>query len=470
VPDPFETLRHRDPEEVPVDRLPADEVRRRGDARRRRRTTLQGAAATLAVAAVVGGVAFGTGAVDSTAPDPPPASQGPTPTPEPTEVADPSPTRVADPDAVTAIPPGFPLADGYPEDTGADTDLQGPGPEVEAFTEMTACDRTLQLVPPEDRLAATFSQPEDYRARELTTYASAAGAADQVARIVDLYQACPRETYEASPDTVVEVVPGTLGDASYSIVRRGEMDGGYVPGMEVIVAVQVGNAVLLSSESHEGGASPASVRSAQRQAEDRVVGLVDAMCVFTTDGCATGEPAGPADLLALADAVELTGFATDWTETDEALETDDCRTTVPASLLAGPLTAVRYEGHSRDDPEVVNARLASAVASFPSAEAAADAFDAAREDILGCGEGRSEVASKQTGTSYWRMLGAPAPEVCTQCGAAWLHATGVALVDDRVVALNLSWIGDLETIVGADDPAPVSRVLSVAADLGRPRT
>jgi hypothetical protein len=454
-----------------MDRLPADEVRRRGDARRRRRTALQGAAATLAVAAVVGGVAFGTGAVDSTAPDPPPpASQGPRPTPEPAGAATPSPTEVADPDAVTAIPPDFPLADGFPEDTGADMDVQGPGPEVEAFTEMTACDRTLQRVAHEDRLAAAFSQPEDYRARELTTYASAAGAADQLAGIVDLYQVCPRETYEASPDTVVEVLPGTLGDASYTIVRRGEMDGGYVPGMEVVVAVQVDNAVLLSGESHEGGASPASVRSAQRHAEDRVTGLVDAMCVFTAGGCAAGEPAGSADLLALADAVELTGFATDWTETDDALDTDDCRTTVPASLVAGPLAEVRFEGHSRDDAEVVNARLASAVASFPSAEAAAEAFDTAREDILACGEGRSEVASRQTGTSYWRMVGAPAPEVCTQCGAAWLHATGVALLDDRVVALNLSWIGDLETVVGADDPAPVSRVLSVAADLGRPGT
>jgi hypothetical protein len=371
---------------------------------------------------------------------------------------------------VTAIPPDVPLADGYPEDTGVDMEVQGPGGGIEAFTDMTACGRTLQRGPYEDRLAATFSQPEDYRARELTTYASGADAADRLARIVDLYEACPRETYEASPDTVVEVVAGTLGDASYSIVRRGELDGGYVPGMEVVVAVRAGNAVLLSSESHEGGAGPTSVRSARRQAEDRLSGLVDAMCVFTSGGCAIGEPAGSGDLLAPDDAVGLTGFATDWTEGPEALDTGDCSTTVPGSLVAGPLVAVRYEGHGRDDPEVVNARLVNAVASFPSPQAAAGAFDAARADILTCGGSRSEVASQQTGTSYWRMLGAPAPQVCTQCGAAWLHATGVALVDDRVVALNLSWIGDLETVVGADDPPPVSRVLSVAADLGRPGT
>ena len=52
--------------------------------------------------------------------------------------------------------------------------------------------------------------------------------------------------------------------------------------------------------------------------------------------------------------------------------------------------------------------------------------------------------------------------VCTECGAGWLHATGVALVDNRVVAVNVSWIGDLETIVGDDDPAPVSRLLDRA--------
>ena len=472
--DPFDTLRRRDPEEVPVDRLPAEEVRRRGDARRRRRTALQGAAATLAVAAVVGGVAFGTGAVDRTSPAPPPASQSPTPSPpptEPTEPAQPSPTRAADPDAVTAIPPDFPLAAGYPEVTGVDQELDGPGPDVEAFTELSACGETLDRLPHEDRLATTFSQPEDYRARELTTYASAAGAVDELARIVGRYEACPRETFEASPDTVVEVEPGTLGDASFSVVRRYETDGSPVPGIEVIVAVQHGTALLLSSESNEGGGSPEAVRQARRAGERAVAGAVDAMCVFAADPCGPVEPVEPVgrgDLLALGDADELTGFTTDWTDTGEALDTDDCRRTVPASLGDARLAAVDHEGHSRDDADVVNAKLVSAVASFPSAAAAEAGFDAARRDILDCGDGRAEVASKQTGSSYWRMLSAPAPEVCTQCGAAWLHATGVALLDDRVVAVNLSWIGDLEMVYGADDPPPVSRVLSAAADRARP--
>jgi hypothetical protein len=31
-----------------------------------------------------------------------------------------------------------------------------------------------------------------------------------------------------------------------------------------------------------------------------------------------------------------------------------------------------------------------------------------------------------------------------------------------VVAVNVTWIGDLETIVGDDDPAPVSRLLDRA--------
>ena len=71
--DPFDTLRRHDPDAMPVDRLPAAEVRRRGDARRRRRTALQGAAAVLAVVAVVGGVSLATGAPTPTLPQPAPA-------------------------------------------------------------------------------------------------------------------------------------------------------------------------------------------------------------------------------------------------------------------------------------------------------------------------------------------------------------------------------------------------------------
>ena len=73
-----------------------------------------------------------------------------------------------------------------------------------------------------------------------------------------------------------------------------------------------------------------------------------------------------------------------------------------------------------------------------------------------------ELAAREGEATYWRLITKPAPEVCTECGAGWLHATGIGLVDDRVVGLNVSWIGDLETVVGDDDPPPISDLLDRA--------
>ncbi len=457
--DPLDTLRRQDPDAMPVDRLPAAEVRRRGDSRRRRRTALQGAAAVLAVAAVAGGVSLATGTPTQTLPQPAPATQTPTPTP----TQDPSPTQAADPDVPTAIPADFPLAEGFPDSAGADQQLEGPAPDVPAFDEVRACDSTLlsrSSAGVVDRLAATFSQPEDYRVRELTTYSSAGDATARLSSVASLFTDCPREESGSPPDVVSEVERGRLGEESWMVVRRADAGGEYVPGIEVLVAVRVGNAVLLASESSEGGGSAESVRSSKLMAEEAAQPLVDAMCVFATAGCVEQIPADV--LLSRQDVLRTTGFTTTWSPPDDTFSADECWTVVPSNLFRNGALTVRYEGRSRDDADVVNARVLSMVTPFGSAHAARGAFDAARERIDACGSADEELASREGDSTYWRLITKPAPEVCTECGAGWLHATGIGLVGHRVVGLNVSWIGDLETIVGDDDPPPISELLDRA--------
>ena len=455
--DPFDTLRRHDPDAMPVDRLPAAEVRRRGDARRRRRAALQGAAAVLAVVAVVGGVSLATGAPTPTLPQPAPApaTQSPTPT------QDPSPSEAADPEMATAIPADFPLVEGFPDSAGADQQLEGPAPDVPAFDEVRACDSTLlsrSSAGVVDRLAVTFSQPEDYRVRELTTYSSSDDAAARLGSVASLFADCPREKSGSPPDFVNEVEPGRLGDESWMITRRAD---DYVPGIEVLVAVRVGNAVLLTSESNEGGGSAESVRSSRLMAEEAAQPLVDAMCVFADGGCAKEELAADV-LLSRDDVLRMTGFVTKWSGPDRTFSADECWTVVPSNLFRDGTVWARYEGRGRDDADLVNARVLSTVTPFGSAEAAAGAFEAARERIDTCGSGGEELAAREGEATYWRLITKPAPEVCTECGAGWLHATGIGLVDDRVVGLNVSWIGDLETVVGDDDPPPISDLLDRA--------
>ena len=457
--DPWKTLRDQ---EGTVDRLPADEVRRRGDRRRSRRTALQALGATAAVVAVVGGVALTSSGLTTTAPEPPPASQGPSPT-QPDE---PDVSRGATPaTVVTEIPDDFPLALGYPEDDGSDTSLAAPGPDVEAFDQVTACGQPFDHGEPTDRLATGFSQPEDYRARELTLYESEEAARDTLSRLAQLFRDCPREEADTDPASasLIDVGPTSLGEETFVIARTYEYDGAPAIGLELILASRVGNAVLLSSVANEGGSSR---RDVDRQTADQVGALfpvVAQMCVFATGGCdALGTSPSTGGLLAQADVEYVTDFTTEWS-TPDSFTSDECWAGIPATLLGAGTASAVYEGRSKDD--LLNARVLSTSTRFPSPDDAAEAFATSRTDIDGCGSDEEMLATKESPTTYWRLISQPAPEVCTECGTAWLHATGIALVDDMVVAINVSWIGDLETVVGVDDPPPVSALLTLAADV-----
>ncbi len=118
--------------------------------------------------------------------------------------------------------------------------------------------------------------------------------------------------------------------------------------------------------------------------------------------------------------------------------------------------------------------MVSALAVYPDATTAANAFEQARADIDGCvrlgpasGEWDPVEGATASGPTYWQLSTTPAPEVCTECGTAWVHAQGVALVDDRIAAVTISWIGDLEGLVGAEAPGPMAAALERAAEVAR---
>lgn len=262
--DPFDTLRNASPA-LSAPRLPAEEVRRRGDILRRRRRAIQ-SATTAALAVVL--VAFAVGINRDT---------------RDLNVA-------VEPRPVVSVPGHFPLTHTYPEVTSPEQQLQGPGPDVPAFADLSACNRALgQAADPVDRLAARFSQPEDSRSRLLTVYGSTKDAVAYFDAIASIYRQCPREIVPNQPDTVNEIGAVGLGDDAIAIVRRGVGAGGdYRSGIEVIVMVRTGNAVLLSSVSNDGGATPASVEHARQTAEQDVAAVVAAMCVFANGSCTRG--------------------------------------------------------------------------------------------------------------------------------------------------------------------------------------
>jgi len=466
--DPFEILRSH---EGHANGLPAAEVRRRGDRLRTRRTTLQAVAATLAVGVVVGGVALGSGVTDTTSPDLPPSSQDPSPD------ASPSPVRAQ----VTSVPADLPLALGYPVDKFSDMELVGPGEGVAAFDDVRACGRRYATVADEtDRLAVRFEQPEDFRARKLTLHGSDAAAQANLTRFVDLFRGCPREEWDdrnSSNATVTEVQRSGVGDEGWTIVRRAELFGTPSPGLQVIEAVRVGNAVLLTTESGEGGAGPDAGEASVRFSQQQLAPLVDAMCVFSDAGCLPATTAAGTGTLSIDDLRTVTsGFRTDWQQVgaDEGFAVE-CPGAELRAVSYDSVTSSRFEGTGSTD---VNARATSAVLGFATRAASRAAHESLRTWISSCDDSPAggatadaELAAKQGATRhgpyYWRLTTSPAPEVYVECGTAWLHARGVAQVGDQVALLSIEWIGDLEVIVGAEAPRPdeaIRRAAEVAAE------
>lgn len=268
--------------------LPAAEVRRRGDRRRRRRAALAGGASALALATVVVGGTVVTDALRADAPSrPQPANPAPTPSATPSPLPTPSPVTAA---RATRVPDGFPLAAGYPTPPAdaVEQQLVGPGRRVTAFEDLGACGTKLHpTAEPADRLAVTFSQPEDFRARELTTYPDDAIAQGALARLVDAYRACPRQSYGGTPEsvTLTDVRTTSLGEEGYVVVNTYEVGGDPAIGLGQIQLVRVGNALLISTTADEGSSESDAVDREVRGHTAAIRPVVEAMCVFGPSPC-----------------------------------------------------------------------------------------------------------------------------------------------------------------------------------------
>jgi hypothetical protein len=188
---------------------------------------------------------------------------------------------VADPD----IPAGLPLAAGYPDNDQAEgpgAGLAGPSRALDAPT-WGLCDRTLPPPDSRDRMAAQWSNPEDYRARNLYTFDDADEAIAFVARLTDFWRSCPQEPSGTDFVAFQSVVPTAVGGQSVALVRHQEYQGG--PGLGIVIehVVRVGRAVLVDEISNEGG-----IESLDRYLESMTrtsAPAVEAMCAFTEAGC-----------------------------------------------------------------------------------------------------------------------------------------------------------------------------------------
>lgn len=221
--DPFENLRHIFDEGSPVNRLPAPEVRRRGDRMRRRQTMLSAAGAAAAVAVIASGGLFVSQGVNGTAPDPGPATNGPSSVQPSYNQASAAASAAAEEatrsDWVTTISEDFPLALGLPEEGGANpprttaTDLEGWHQfacEAKASTEADG-----QRV---DGRGIVADTPAERHARELALYEDAETARSAVEQRIDLAASCGEVQLLGIPNGIQRFSATQVTDAAHPYI------------------------------------------------------------------------------------------------------------------------------------------------------------------------------------------------------------------------------------------------------------
>jgi hypothetical protein len=285
--DPIKDLEDFNQQGLNVNPLPPPEVRRLGDRMRRRNAAFAAVGAAAAIAVIVTPLAVFAGGRDHA--EPPVTtpsvshSESPSESPSGTDPSASEPTN--QPIENIEIPEGFPLADGLP-DSGAEPGqpgLQGPNRTLEPLT-FSACGSSFDEPPHVDQLLASWTNVEDYRDRQLTTFEDAAQAVTYVKTLTDFYRTCPEEDGGQAGNSIVHKVSRTaVGGESWAVVTHYEFDGAPTVGLTVVHVIRLGRAVLIDTTSNEGSGPDGN---AQIQAQtNATVDVVSAMCFFTESGC-----------------------------------------------------------------------------------------------------------------------------------------------------------------------------------------
>jgi hypothetical protein len=276
--DPIEELENFTSPGLPMDPMPASEVRRRGTRRRRRNTAL----ATIGGIAAVAVIATPLAVLASNSSD----------------KADLEPAT----DWHQTIPADFPLTTGMPN---------GSQPSPDGVGLIPACGDTLWapgspgLV---DVNGASYAgeNSSDTQDRSLAVYVDDVAATKAFATLHDGLVDCPVQPGSTSESTFVnDVQDADLGtDASFVFTNQVK-NGGMLSDLTTFQVALSGNALFLAS-SHTSSGGPQAVEGEIQRLEDSSASVIDQLCVFSADGCGTGDSAqDDADTTVIPDDFDL---------------------------------------------------------------------------------------------------------------------------------------------------------------------
>lgn len=182
----------------------------------------------------------------------------------------------------------FPLAAGWPDDSTAETKemgLEGPNRNLESL-EFRACGKVLADPEHADRLRANWTNPEDYRTRQLTTYTDADEAVAAVADLIAAQKACPQDPERADGyETQRTVRRVEAGGEAWAILERDTMNGAASPFGASTLVIRTGHAVLVIQNAGHGGYPDGNGQSQIDALLNQAERPIAAMCAFTEAGC-----------------------------------------------------------------------------------------------------------------------------------------------------------------------------------------
>ncbi|NYD56118.1 hypothetical protein BKA08_000356 [Nocardioides marinisabuli] len=442
--DLFATFTHQG---LPVEPLPAAEVRRRGDRMRRRRTALVAVGSVAAVGVLVATpLALVAGGADSSRPLDP-AGPGP--------ASASSTTSTADVDWLTAVPEDLPLLDGLPEGAERYPDytqqIVGPcgGP---GFTADGALDT-------EDAIWTDGVEASEQRA--VAVYADDAAATAAVDDLRAQLAACEQPAPRGDSIWAVEQA-SDLGEQSYVFVNSWYADGEQTGDAHVHQLVRVGNAVLYDNANFGGAGDPAVVDLTVEQVREDSAYVVSSMCVFAADPCAEPparpDPVEPASVgaeipdgfaldagLVVDGDSEAVGPAADGDGVDLSAMCSTLRDTWPAE----PVDRLAY---ALAGPESLRVRE---LATYESVERAAAVLAGVTDAASAC----SSVGGTRGEPVVWSLLSpADAPDdsvtFAMTMSDGGIGGAGYQLTRVGNAVLATSWGGEWSTTTvepGADD-------------------
>lgn len=503
--DPFEELKHLTGDSsLP---LPPAEVRRRGDRMRRRRHVLQTVAAAAAVAVVVSGGALASAQLTHTAPPPGPAKHHDVPKPSDPEPSEPAPSEEPAPEHgwVTTVPDdlGQALFDSLPAPVEGESTFTSAGLKV-PWKALPCGDVDEKSTGPQlrntwypglddertDQRFALIQPPEQTDARQLVVYEDGETAAAVIEAIRDQTEGCgPLESIPGITEFRWSARPFDFGGDEGMLLGGAEFvldsDKRGI-GRQLIGLTRQGNAVLTVVLSDESSAHPDDLT--EPEAADLVeltTRFSGEMCIFAVDACAQENPENPESsdpavperptyLLSAEDLTDATGVKgwqvteEDWgpalvcsEDSTEALG-GDRTTTLQYTVTRGGQTAAWATMTALDfaSQDWANEAYATAADWLTTCDASIDR----KHRIFSAGEeyGDMHPGGPQGRPWVWRTVMTSRPELCVECDAAWNNHQAVVSAGRRLMLVQVSYGGDMQSSVD-ESSSPFPDLAELAA-------